>query len=218
MFRISPSQLDSFAYYLSVEDSEKSDAVRQEMLDSLRGIKVANEAMQAGIDFETDVFNYAQGIYEAGKNDKYNACVAECAENIYGSIYQYHVERVIDGVCIHGVIDFLNRNNITDLKACDSYSIGKYQERSQHLIYLACLEDFGIDHFTYLVSDFRNVYKEDYVWQPTMLDTLRGRITRFFDYLENDVEMKTAFEAKDHNKQTWQDAILLKGDLHAVQS
>lgn len=211
MFRISPSLLDSFGYYLSIEDTEKSAQSRQEIIDGLNGIKVTNEAMQAGTDFENAVVKAVQFNFVPTDDKMYDACVVECADEVRGSIYQYHVEKEFCGVLIHGVIDFLRANRIIDTKTTSKYEIGKYRDKNQHLIYLSCLQDEGVDRFTYLVTDFKNVYKEDYFWNPKMLDTLKANIHEFLDYLENDAEMKQAFIAKDHNKQTWKNAELLKG-------
>jgi hypothetical protein len=210
MFRISPSLLDSFDYYMSIEDEEKSAIARKELIDYLSGVRTTNDAMKAGLDFEDAVVQTIQGGCVIIPNDEaYARCVAECANEVRGSLYQYHVQAELGGVIVHGFIDFLNRNKVTDLKTTAKYEIGKYTNKSQHRIYLYCLKDCGINKFTYLVSDFRNVYKEDYCWQVSYEDELKSAINDFMAYLNLDPEMKAAFEAKDHETLPDKGVVLL---------
>lgn len=210
MYRISPTLLDSFNYYLSIEDREKGDSVRKELIDYLKGIKTTNAAMEAGIEFEKNIVDAVQGNYVPWNDEQYNDCVEECAKHVRGSMYQYHVEKELDGVIVHGVIDFLCGNTIIDCKTTSKYEIGKYTPHTQHLVYPYCLLAEGITNFVYLVTDFKNVYKEDYVWRPQYKDILRGHINSFMDYLKNDTEMRIAFESKDHTQKAWRDALVLK--------
>jgi len=198
MYRLSASLLDSFDYFLSIEDEEQSIQKRAELIAYLRGEKTTSEAMQDGLDFEQAVMLCAMGQEPDEKDEKENDCIREIAEQVKGSVYQYHVERQLGNVILHGYTDFLNRNRVDDLKTTKSYEVGKYRNRSQHRIYLYCLQPEKILDFRYIVTDFRNVYHEDYQWQPSYEDDLRTSINRFFEYLENDAEMKQAFETKDH--------------------
>lgn len=208
--RISPSLLDSFQYFLSIEDEEKSAIARKELIDGFRGIKTSSPSMDAGIAFENAVVLAIKGKFQTD-DEVYNDCVKECAEFCKGAIYQYHVKRELGGFMLHGVIDFLKGNRIIDLKTCRTYELGKYTGRFQHKVYLYCLRHLEIDNFTYLVSDFSDVYREDYVWKQSYADDLREAISNFKSYLENDSEMKQAFEAKDHQKETWKQSEILRG-------
>ena len=196
MYQISPTFLDSFAYYIAKEDGEQE---RAELLARLRGEPTEiSESMQRGIDFETAVGKFRDGTYEmVPGQESYDSCVMEISRLVAGGIPQMHVERELGGVLVHGYIDFLNANWIYDIKTTKSYEVGKYLQRNQHLAYLYCLEPCDIRHFGYLVTDFRNVYAEDYHWHPSFTDRLRGNIAAFFDYLEVDKEMREAFEAKN---------------------
>jgi len=196
MYRLSPTLLDSFDYYLSIEDEEQSQQKRQELIDYLNGKKVVSEAMQKGVDFENNVVLCNMGEKIDCEDERYFDCVHEIAGIVDGSVYQWHIEREFEGVLIHGYADFINRNRVFDVKTTANYEVGKYRNRMQHRIYLACLRQERIDNFTYLITDFRNVYKEDYFWMPEYENELRTSIGLFFEYLSNDVEMKQAYEAK----------------------
>lgn len=200
MYRLSASLLDSFDYFLSIEDEEQSRQKRDELIAYLRGEKTTSEAMQKGLDFEQAVMLCAMGHEPDVKDERYKSCVIEIARQVRGSVYQYHVERRFDNVILHGYMDFLNRNRVDDLKTTSSYEVGKYRNRSQHRIYLYCLQPEKIVDFRYIITDFRNIYYEDYQWNPSFEDDLRTSINRFFDYLDNDTEMKQAYESKDHTE------------------
>lgn len=197
MWRISPTFLDSFGYYLSIEDDEQSKTARQELIDRLAGVKhEPNEAMQKGIDFENAVLAYWINE-QVQPSSPYDECVKEVAEYIKGSISQVHVETEIAGGIVHGYIDFLRGNQIYDVKTCSSYDVGKYLGRNQHLVYLYALRNDNIRRFQYMITDFRNVYKEDYFYNPNIEKQLTANIREFLTYLENDKEMKDAFMEKN---------------------
>jgi hypothetical protein len=189
--------IDSFQYYMSVEDAERSALVRDELLARIRGERrPPNKAMQRGIDFENDVVLAMDGKYKPDKIDKYAECVAEVALVVEGASCQVPVEANIDGIKIFGFIDFLKRNWVIDTKTTKKYDVGKYLHNNQHLAYLTCLHDSGINNFMYLVTNFSTVFKETYQWKPSFRDDLKSNIARFFDYLETDKEMGTAFNEK----------------------
>jgi len=182
---------------MSIEDTERSTIARDELLARIRGEKKPpNEAMQRGIDFENNVVLAMNGKYAPGKIDKYAECVLEVAGIVEGSIYQKHVEAEIDGIIIHGYTDFLRRNWIRDCKTTKKYEIGKYQKSNQHLAYLYCLRELGINNFMYVVTNFRQIFTEIYFWQSSFRDDLKSNIIQFFDYLESDSEMKFAYQEK----------------------
>jgi len=203
MNRLSPSLLDSFAYYNACQDEEKSLLLRSEILDSLRGKpRQPNEAMQKGLDFEANVVLACNNKYNNSGNVAYDCCVREIATEVKGSRYQIHVARDMDGTLLHGFIDFLRADQIYDVKTCGHYDVGKYLRRSQHLIYLYCMAEMNVWKFSYLVTDFQRVYREDYAWHDNMYDELRSRIRDWYDYLCNDTEMRQAFEARDSGETT----------------
>lgn len=207
MYRLSPTLLDSFAYYLSIQDEEQSLTKRQELIDYLNGKKVESEIMQAGQDFERAVYLASLNEKQTFEDERYADCVKEIASEICGGCYQWHAERMIGDVQVHGYIDFMKFNRIYDIKTTKDYEVGKYRDRIQHRIYLYCMQEEQIRNFSYLVTDFRNVYREDYSWIPSYEDDIKTSIDAFFSYLDNDSEMKQAYENK----------TLLQGKQNVVQ-
>jgi hypothetical protein len=198
MNRLSPSFLDSFAYYLSIEDEDAADARRLELIARLKGEELPpNEAMLNGQKYEKDVMDAVCGIYKLSGDVFYDSCVFDAAKIIDDSIYQYHVQAELDGVLIHGYIDFLNGNHLYDTKfVVDTPDIGKYRNSNQHKSYLFCCQAMNITNFTYLIADGKQLYKEFYQWKPSFVDDLKSNIRQFFDYLSNDSEMELAYKAK----------------------
>jgi len=199
--RISPTLLDSFFYYLSIDDEEQCRQKRQELINYLNGIKTTSEAMENGKAFEDDVLACVQGRPLMTADQKIIACAEEIAAIVKGGTSQYHVERELDGISLHGYEDWLKRNVIYDIKTTSKYEIGKYNHKNQHRIYLYCMQPLKIDRFVYLVTDFKTVYREDYVWLPRYEEDLRANVRAWFDYLENDPEMKRAYMDKMSRKE-----------------
>lgn len=195
MNRISPTLLDSFGYYMSIEDDERSAVVRGELLARLRREeREPSAAMQKGLDFEAHVVRALKNEYLTSGDLKYDACVQEVADFVEGGLHQVHIQAEVNGVLVHGYIDFLCGNLIVDVKTTKKYTMGKYYSGNQHLVYMYALRPAKITSFSYLVTDFRNVYREDYSWNPKMLDQIKSNLADWFGYLENDPEMREAYE------------------------
>lgn len=195
MKKLSPTLFDSFQYYLSIEDEEESGRVRGELLARLRREPLEpNEAMQRGQMFEDDVRRFCLTGQLPDGPDAYLSCAQEIAALVKDGLYQQEIHLVTGDVEWTGFIDFLKRNWIYDVKTTAKYEIGKYSKRLQHIVYLLAMKPYGIDRFAYLVTDFNNVYREDYTYLPGMEEELQSAVTEFFGYLENDPEMKDAYE------------------------
>lgn len=190
---LSPTILDSFAYYLSIDNDEQSEVKRQEIIARFDGKEIVkSEAMQKGIDFEATVLKCCNEPDKFSyENDK---CVVEIADMVRGGIYQHSAVCVCGDVYLHCIMDFLKANTVYDVKTTSKYEIGKYGQSNQHLAYLQALRAEKINRFVYLATDFRNVFYEDYNYQPAFEDTLKSNIARFFDYLQSDKEMNQAYQ------------------------
>jgi hypothetical protein len=206
MLYISPTFLDSFRRYLTLESVEASDAARQELLDRLRGVKhPPNEAMQRGLDFEADVCAACDRKFEP-KNTDYDWYVKEIAEYVDGARRQVHVEaEVLPDITIHGYIDFLLPGLIVDTKTTLAYEWGKYLHNTQHLAYLFALPD--VRNFEYVVTDFKGVYRERYTWKPEFGNELKARVRQWMNYLECDEEMKEAFMSHKTKREVTNDSV-----------
>ena len=196
MIYLSPSLLDSFSYYQRSRD-EYADKSRRELIDRLNGIRVTTESMQKGIDFENLLCAYMDNAVSLDEGHPLFSIVEEMAGYVRGGVRQVHVQtQILPEVTVHGYLDFLNGQTIYDVKTGSRYEFPKYLHNCQHLVYMAALKDSGITTFKYLVTDFSSVFVEEYQWQDSMMDELRGRANDFFSYLEIDPEMKEAFHRK----------------------
>jgi len=199
MHQISPTILNQFRYMMHVEDDEQSARVRADLLAHLRGDRTEpNEAMLQGQQFEDDVCDMAEGrITPSSPTDPYSLAVAEAADIVRGSLCQQHVARELDGVLLHGYVDFMRAARMWDTKwATKTPTIPKYQHSMQHRLYLYCCEPMQIGNFAYLICDGRNLYAEEYHWHPSFEGDLRSAIGDWFLYLDRDAEMRQAYEAR----------------------
>lgn len=206
---VSPTLLDSFAYYMSIEDEAASERARQELLNRLRGVKTPpSPAMQRGIQFERDICDVIDGApfeneVERKLTSKHMVILWDLAKSLNNSTRQVHVGYWLDkDTLIHGYVDFLLPKMIVDTKTTASYDWGKYIGNCQHLAYLAALNHLHYSHFRYLVVLFNQNGQalqttwEDYYYRPQMVDELRGRCAEFFIYLTIDKEMGEAYYSR----------------------
>jgi hypothetical protein len=193
MYLVSPTLLNSWQYYVSLdpEDSEavtadeKEAQARAEFLAMLgKEPFERSEAMQLGIDFEDAIAAYCRGA----END--NLCVREIGDIVKGGLWQQTVKAELDGFLLYGRMDVIKRDTIYDIKRTKSYDIGKYQKSAQHRIYLYCSK---MPKFSYLVSDERSVWREDYYNHAGIKGEIQDMIRQFTGYLENDPEAKQRY-------------------------
>lgn len=195
MIFLSPTFLDSFRHYQDA-DAEYADKARRGLIDRLDGVPAGSEAMRRGVEFEQAVCDRLDGKEEKA-GPALGRVIGEAAGHVRGALRQVHVSApVAPGVTVHGYIDFLRGNTIYDVKTTGRYEFPKYLRNCQHLAYMAALSRYGIRTFKYLATDFSSLYVEEYRWDGSMLDDLRGRAMDFLSYLETDPEMKEAFERK----------------------
>lgn len=118
--------------------------------------------------------------------------LVEMAAPLAYSTTQLRVRSVIDTrfgkVCLYGLLDNIKENVIYDQKTTSRYEFPKYVHNSQHLVYPYCCIKSGIevDNFQYRITDFRNVYVEEYPVKSLeyLEDAIRLRATDFIVFLE----------------------------------
>ena len=208
-YRFYATLLDSFQYYLGKADD---DNAFQEFIDRLNCKPFFSEAAMKGTAFnelideilsgkfslvnaETDSrgnisYPYSEG--EVSKTFKFKKnVVTEIARRVYGSIPQKYTEAVLPtrygNVLVYGYADEVLKNKVIDIKTTGSYVFPKYLNSWQRRVYPYCLRKEGIyvDSFQYLITDFSNVYIEDYPHMPE-LDVLEMQrfSEQLIDYIE----------------------------------
>ena len=202
-YLITPSLINSYQYYIQDEWKSPTDS-RADFLRTLSREKFEpNEAMAKGIKFEDDiraiVFDGMQNkgqIIDANGQPHY-----EIANIVVGGLWQQKVKKDIkvgnQDFLLYGRTDVIKRDTIYDIKFTSKYELGKFLDSSQHLIYLYCS---GLPNFSYLISDGKDWWLEDYHNHAGIEDEIKSKISDFLDYLKNDKEAKEMFFSKWESK------------------
>ena len=195
MLLITQSLLSSWGYMFNCWEDGQEQAKEDFMRSLNREPIPANEAMQAGIDFERLCYSIANGTfspefvsdgtvnkssYGDGELMGYNKYpknydgAKKVADIIRGGQIQVNLRRpiTVDGTrfLIHGVLDVLKAGIIYDVKykvkSFGSLDLaGSYLESPQHPAYLYLVPEAR--EFRYLVSDGTDLYTESYTRQDT---------------------------------------------------
>ena len=221
-YLITPSLINSFQWYLKESFNKTEAEQRQEFLQTLRSEKTpTTEAQQRGLDFEylvektcdwknTDWINLLQmkcqklkslGIYTFGDatkfvqdNPDYLKCIESIGDIVKGSIWQQSVKKDLkignSEFLLYGRTDVIKRDTVFDIKFTSNYELGKFQDSSQHLIYLYCS---GLPKFSYLISDGKDWWQEDYFNHTGVESEIKSKVSEFLDYLEGDKEAKELY-------------------------
>lgn len=203
MFSITPSLYATYLNYVFSENNDDSQllaVLNREQLPQ-------TPAMKKGIDFENEVYQYFKnGLWSNSidvnhtinliKQEIYPNLTDhefECKNQLIGAI-QYKVSKVLtENIEVHGVIDIITPMKIFDLKRVQSYSLGKYEQSIQHLIYMYATD---IQNFEYLISDGSSVYSEYYKFDKISLGQLKHRINTMIDFLLSFEKYRTPFLQK----------------------
>ena len=201
-YLLTPSLLNNFSYY--IQDDWKSPAdSRADFLKTLSRERFApNEAMQKGIDFEDKILRMATlNLLPAEFNDEQDSVIESISKVVKGGLWQQSVKKEIkvgnQEFLLYGRTDVIKRDTIYDIKFTSNYELGKFLDSSQHLIYLYCSR---LPNFSYLISDGKDWWREDYHNHAGVEDEIKSKVSGFLDYLENDKEAKEMFLTKWESK------------------
>jgi hypothetical protein len=200
-YLITPSLLNSYQYYINDEFKSPADS-RADFLKTLsREKSEPNKAMQKGIDFERDIqlatnqFNQID-IFHADYDEKQHI-INQIAKIVNGGLWQQACKKDLQvgnkEFLLYGKMDVVKRDAVYDIKFTSKYELGKFLDSAQHLIYLYCT---GLPKFQYLISDGEDFWIEDYHNHANIENEIKGKISDFLGYLENDKEAKEMFEIK----------------------
>lgn len=192
-YLITPSLLGSFAWYLS----DESEDARQKFLNTLAKVRTeTTPAQQRGIDFENNIKQICdENLFDCQEViDSIPEHELEIADIVKGGLWQQSVKKELkignQEFLLYGRNDVIKRNTIYDIKFTSNYELGKFLDSSQHLIYLYCS---GLPNFSYLISDGKDWWREDYHNHAGVEDEIKSKVSDFLSYLENDKEAKEMF-------------------------
>lgn len=191
MHLITPSLLNSFNYYLSVE--EDSEAVeRQKILSVFRREKSEpTPQMEFGIQFEDDVRGISGTVSVDGE---YLKCINQVREIVSGGTWQMPCSKKYKNYLLYGRMDVVKGPVIFDIKTTSFYEIGKYKDSAQHRLYLNCT---GLERCVYVVVEVYHgaegvVIKSLSTEEYTQRD-IEPMVDDFIANLEHDQELKTLY-------------------------
>ena len=196
-YLITPSLINSFEYYIKDEWKTPADS-RTDFLKTLSREKFEpSEAMQKGVDFEAKIEGYCN-LVDSGcslaRQLTGDDIVSNIGDIVAGGFWQESCKKDMNfgnfDVILYGRCDVIKADTIYDIKYTGKYNTGKFQDSIQHLIYMYC---FDLPKFSYLISDGKDWWKEDYVKDNNVEDRIRSKVNNFFEYLKIDKEAKRIF-------------------------
>lgn len=161
----------------------------------------------------------ACGSFKPGKEEKVVELMAVCGSRAFlfpmpllkefaayykGALTQQRVEAILPtcfgDVLVYGVIDELMPTSVHDIKTTGSYTVGKFKDHHQHLVYPYALMKNGSDvrTFEYNIVEFNkgnyvvDTYTETYVFNPERdIPILTNHCEEFIRFLEENRELIT---------------------------
>lgn len=206
-YLVTPTLLNSFSYYVKDEWKTPKES-RADFLKTLSREKFEpNEAMQRGIDFENAIQEYCKFLsifkYNMPKIPEFtwHFVISELAGILEGGIWQQSYNKTIsignNDFVIYCRSDVVKADTVYDIKYTSKYDIGKFQDSAQHLFYLFCSE---LPKASYLISNGKDWWFEDYFNYSSVEDDIKSKISEFLSYLENDKEARDMFYSKWESK------------------
>lgn len=200
-YKIYPSLLDAYQWYL---DCENTETAFQDLIDKINRVPFESESAAKGTAFNALVDSIAFKGYEyigvkSGSKDDSKTLfdgfvfstdiVMEFVKEIKAGIPQVYCNGKMltkyGIVELYGYIDELMPGCIVvDIKTTKSYDKGKYLKNWQHVVYPYCLWKMNNTYytFTYLITDFQRIYAEDYSF-----DSIKD-VLKLKNFIENFIE------------------------------
>lgn len=169
--------LDAFCWYLG---SESDDAFR-EFINKLNRVPYRSDAADKGIALNELVDGLASGTVYPAKKDgeyRYNGQEFSCevvdwlADYYRGGFSQQYTEGILETkkgkVLLYGFVDEILPGETHDIKGTGDYEYPSFLNHWQKVVYPFCLAQQGIHcpDFTYMITDYETVYREDYRYEP----------------------------------------------------
>jgi len=183
---LTQSLLNSWLYTFKARDGNE-DAAQADFIDVLNRVeRPPNEAMTAGIHFESVVNAIVDK--KAVKTDWIQSIgdtkgAEAIAKIVSGGQPQaaLHKDKTINGInfLLYGKLDYLKAGTIYDIKYSKTYEAGKYLSSIQHPFYFELCPDAL--WFEYLVSNGSDVFVERYTREAT--ERIDAMVEEFIAYL-----------------------------------
>ena len=187
-------------------ENRKSDTVKVEKVYKMERVGACDEVGRP-LDYEEVRTNTVIALKATYNNRIFIFPISLCREfaNYYkGALTQQRVEAILStsygNVLVYGLIDELMPTSIHDIKTTGSYSVGKFKDHHQHLVYPYALMQNGSDvrTFEYNIVEFNkggyvvDTYTETYMFNPERdIPILTNHCEEFIRFLEENRELIT---------------------------
>ncbi len=172
-FRFYPSIINTYVRFM---DGKVSKAY---LMDRINRVPIeTTEKQQKGINFELAVI---KGIEE----DEFDPEVLRNVRSLLPRPMvktQVYCEHVMDDVLIYGYVDVIGKLMAVDIKTTGHYVAGQFKNSHQNF-YLPALKSKGIRSLRYVITDFKDVYQEEYK-APIDLSFQEMQIKGFCDFVK----------------------------------
>lgn len=167
----------------------------QHLLDRLNKAPMEQtEAMAKGIAFEAclqEDGKYTHSIHPFPMFSFPPEIVNEMRDVVRGGIPQQFLQFTLETpnytVRFYGYADFIKRHQCIDVKTGKQYAFPKFLDCYQHKMYLLGAKESGanlLEHL-YLITDFKNVYKELYTFNKKEFEAdMISRTTDLVHFIE----------------------------------
>lgn len=172
-YKLYPTLLSCFDRF------ERGYITEQELLDRINRVPVPQtEAQFRGVTFEDAVI---KGIGEETFDPEILSKVRSFLPRPMLKT-QVYCEYQLNDSLIYGYVDVIGKMLAVDIKTTGNYREGCFSKSHQNF-YLPALRTKGIRSLRYVITDFRDVYLEEYD-QMADLTYQEEQITRFCEFLE----------------------------------
>jgi hypothetical protein len=173
-YRLYPSLLNCYARY------EAGKLTVQELLDRINRVPVPQTNAQArGVSFEEAVI---KGTDEALYNPEIVSKVRSLLPRPMVAT-QVFCQYQSGNVLIYGYVDLIGRSLAVDIKTTSRYYPDRYVSDHQNF-YIPALRSKGIRSLRYVITDFEEVYQEEYDLF-TDFSVQERQMAEMCDFLEN---------------------------------
>jgi hypothetical protein len=179
-YKLYPSLLNCYDRF------EKGYLTEQELIDRINRVPVPQtEAQQKGVSFEEAVI---KGLNE----ETFDPVILAQTRSLLPRPMlrtQFYCEYQLDNVLLYGYVDVLGKMFAADIKTTSNYKPGNYEQNHQNF-YLRALKAKGVRSLRYIITDFKEVYQEEYD-HSVDLTKQELQIKSFCEFLESHREAVT---------------------------
>lgn len=190
-YRFYSTLLDAYQYYL---DSEQDEAF-QDFINKINRVPFTSEAAEKGKSFNTlvdtkETLKDQEKIKFNGFDFKvplindFKAYFKGAASQVYTSAHLVTNKGVVE---LYGFADKVFQDTVYDIKTTSKYEFPKFITGWQHKVYPYCFNanNIFVSLFEYTVTDFSNIFKEQYVYAPFRdIPTLQDICGSLIDFIE----------------------------------